>query len=64
MNWEKCFPMRKMKFWTHHQFERLSVKVFTIWCITQAGNMSNENTSTASLYYIQNSDEEEEAKFT
>ena len=28
----------------------------TVICITQAGNMSNENTSATSLHYIQNND--------
>ena len=35
----------------------------TIWLITQVGNMSNENTSTASLYSKQWFHEEQETKF-
>ena len=32
------------------------IKMLNTWCITQVGNMSNENTLTGSLHYIQNID--------
>ena len=51
MNWEKiCFLLGKMKLWTHHELEKFWIKVLTIWCITQTGDMSIMNTSTASFY--------------
>ena len=52
-----------MKFWTHYEFERPWIKTLTIWCITQAGNRSNENTSNASLHSKQWFHEEQEPKF-
>ena len=45
-----CFLLKKMNFWADHELERAWIKMLTIWCITQAGNMSNENTATASLH--------------
>ena len=64
MNREKIyFLLGKVKFWTHHELEKPLIKIVTIWYITQVFNMSNENTSTASLNSKQWFHEEQQAKF-
>ena len=58
------FSFEKSKIWTHLELETSQIKISTIWCIiTQAGNMWNENTSTASLHSKEWFHEDEEAKF-
>ena len=60
MTWEKYlfYSNTKNKFWTHSW-----IKILTIWCITQAGNMPNENTSTRCLHSKQWFHEEQKGKF-
>ena len=42
----------KIKFWSHHELKGpdKNIALLTIWCITQAGNIWYENTSTTSLH--------------
>ena len=60
---KNMFLLGKIKFWNHDELEKPWIKLLAIWCITQEGNMSNENTSTTSLHSKQWFHEEQEANF-
>ena len=60
---KNMFLLGRIKFWKHHELERPRIKILTIWCITQEGIMSNENTSTTSLHSKQWFHEEQETNF-